>query len=288
MNSKERLLFFDVARITAISGILLLHYCHFYNMPYNNGTPGTIWILNTGKAGNILFIIISGAMLEYTHSAIKNKKDLLAFYYNRFIRIVPAYWMSLIIGVLLFPNLITYSVSGIFEQLTASTVYINSYSPALNPPAYFIVIIVVLALLFPFIRKPVNTYPGITLFILLIISIISWTFVEILPNLQTPPTMVSTAPFAMNLAFPAYAFFFALGIWIMQTGRYPLTENKNILIIFLSELSFYLYLTHYMFLEVPGINANILLLLLITFFTSCILMVLDKKIHTFLKNIAPR
>ena len=99
--------------------------------------------------------------------------------------------------------------------------------------------------------------------------------------------MVSTAPFAMNLAFPAYAFFFALGIWIMQTGRYPLTENKNILIIFLSELSFYLYLTHYMFLEVPGINANILLLLLITFFTSCILMVLDKKIHTFLKNIAP-
>ena len=110
MNSKKRLLFFDIARITAISGILLLHYCHFYNMPYNNGTPGTIWILNTGKAGNILFIIISGAMLEYTHSAIKNKKDLLAFYYNRFIRIVPAYWMSLIIGVLLFPNLITYSV----------------------------------------------------------------------------------------------------------------------------------------------------------------------------------
>ena len=43
-----------------------------------------------------------------------------------------------------------------------------------------------------------------------------------------------------------------MGIWIMQTGRYPHTENKNVLIIFLSELSFYLYLTHYMFLEVPG------------------------------------
>ena len=160
MNSKKRLLFFDIARITAISGILLLHYCHFYNMPYNNGTPGTIWILNTGKAGNILFIIISGAMLEYTHSAIKNKKDLLAFYYNRFIRIVPAYWLSLIIGVLLFPNLIPYSDILIFEQLTASTVFINSHSPALNPPAYFIVIIGVLALLFPLVRKPVNTYPG--------------------------------------------------------------------------------------------------------------------------------
>ena len=287
MSEKKRLLFFDIARIFAISGILLLHYCYFYKMPFNNGTPGTIWIMNTGKIGNFLFIIISGAMLEYTHSVINNKKDLLAFYYNRFIRIFPAYWMSLVIGLLLFPNLIPYSIVGIFEQLSASVVYVNSSSPALNPPAYFIVILFILALFFPFIRNPIKKYPRITLFILFIISIISWTFVEILPNLQTPPTMVSTAPYAMNLAFPAYAFFFALGIWIIQNDRYPVTENKNVLIIFLSELSFYLYLTHFMFLEIPEMRSNILLLLFITIFTSCILMFLDKKIHTFLKKNAP-
>jgi len=285
MDKKKRLLFFDIARITAISGVLLLHYCYFYKIPFNNGTPGTIWMINTGLIGNILFIIVSGAMLEYSHSAINNKKDLLAFYYNRFIRIFPAYWMSLVIGLILFPNLMTYSLFGIFEQLSASMVYINSHSPALNPPAYFIVIIFILALFFPFIRKPIKKYPRITLFTLFIISIICWTFVEILPNLQTPPTMVSTVPFAMNLAFPSYAFFFALGIWIIQNEKYPVTETKNVLIIFLSELSFYLYLTHYMFLEITGMRSNIIFLLLITIFTSCLLMFLDKKMHTFLEKI---
>jgi peptidoglycan/LPS O-acetylase OafA/YrhL len=234
MRKKERLLFFDIVRISAIILVVSQHILGTLTPSITIPDYETIPI---GKIGVIIFVFISGAILYVTSEKMTfNIYNILIFYYKKFLRLYPAMWLSLLVAIMLNPGILQFqTLKYLLIQLSGTPVYFldfntpNIWTHLINPLTYFIGLIAGLYLIYPIIHIIIKKYPHHVLIGTMTISIISTTHYHI--------TIFSGNPLA-------YLMYFVLGTYIAYFRIYPKSKTNSNVIIFLSELSFYIFLTH--------------------------------------------
>jgi len=83
--------------------------------------------------------------------------------------------------------------------------------------------------------------------------------------------------------FPLCTIFeFALGIYVVQLKLYPAKVNNSKILIFLSEISFPVFLIHSYFLEVS--KSNIVYFVFSVIFISTMICLMDIKIQNIIKQ----
>jgi peptidoglycan/LPS O-acetylase OafA/YrhL len=133
--TKNRVIIFDLLRIVAISLIVI---CHLNNSGIGNynslifgqalGTwIGNVFYADLGNVGMILFIIISGAVLELNKKPMNTVIDYGKYMYRRISRLYPAYWLSLIFTIGLFLELNNHNFGDLFWQFSGFNAFINDW-----------------------------------------------------------------------------------------------------------------------------------------------------------------
>lgn len=287
MLIKIRLSFFDLIRILAISLIFLSHLQFFFNFnDYLFGQAAGTWISNVfflslGNIGVILFIAVSGAVLELNKKSINNLTDYLKYMYYRLIRIYPAYWMSLISVAILYV-LLGLNLGNLFWQFSGFSAFVNQWGGVLNPVGWFIGLLVSLYLVFPFLSKTMEKNPEPIIFLLFIISLTLTYFIN------TTPNSANFGPYSTYVArwFPfCYLFYLGIGIFIAQKGYYPKWQDKTGIVTYLGKLSFYIFLFHLPVIYFAMYMKNPVFLILVAP-VSIIVMKIDDKIQFFLKKFS--
>jgi peptidoglycan/LPS O-acetylase OafA/YrhL len=279
MIQKERYIFFDILRITAMLMVVYIHIFIRQDYYIHLPIPSFIFLSNTidiGKMGVIIFILISGSMLYMsTKERQFNFKNILPFYYKKFARIYPTLWLSLPIYLILNMWILRFqNIAMIFIQITGTTVYfvnitnINEFEPLINPIVWFISLIVGLYLLYPILFNLMKYKPMLTL----VIS----GYISYCAQINYTTSMAFGNPLA-------YLSFFVLGMFIVQFEIYPkYTIDSTNKIVFLSNLSFYIFLIHG---AIFGIwNNNIIMFIILTLIISWFVMLIDNKIQSKLNR----
>lgn len=240
-KKNERILVFDILRIICIAVIIYGHsqfvvLSGINSILYANGH----WPLNLyplglqGYAVAIMFLV-SGAVLEYTYKNINNSQDYLRFIFKRFIRIYPAFWLSLLAAIILFPFLWQSAPLNALIQFSGFTIIVGQ--TALNPSGWFIGAIFCLYLLFPWISRIVRKY---NLSAVIGFCILSWSLRFILSTYCIVPIDIFVRWFPLCTIFE-----FSVGIYLVQMSLYPKKRNDYPMIRLLADLSFYAFIFHY-------------------------------------------
>lgn len=241
-ENNNRLVVFDLLRVIAILMVVAIHVSQIesQHIPFLSPLLGEYGIPNiitagVGGWGVIIFIAISGAVLEYTHgSKINSGFDYKKFIFKRLMRIYPAYWLSLIIALAANPGLIsTLPYDEFLKSFSGFQVYFQEYGGQINNMGWFIGLIVTLYLLYPMLSKILKLYgfPALV-FIILFSSFVTVTI---------PPGYIGANSYWNPLARLAN---FSIGIYLIQVKVYPKAVNKSVLLKFLSDLSFPVFLVH--------------------------------------------
>jgi peptidoglycan/LPS O-acetylase OafA/YrhL len=285
--TKIRLSVFDLLRIIAISLIFLSHLQYFFNFNiFLFGQAAGTWIfhvffLSLGNIGVILFIFISGAVLELNKKPINTVTDYLKYMYFRLIRIYPAYWMSLI-SVAIFYLILGLDLGNLFWQFSGFSAFVNQWGGVLNPVGWFIGLLISLYLLFPFLSEAIEKKPELVILLLFLISFALTYLINATCNSAV------FGPYSIYIArwFPfCYLFYFGIGIFIAQKGYYPGWHDKTGIITWLGKLSFYVFLFQLPVIYLAMYMKNPVFLLLIAP-VSIIVMKIDDKIQILLKKLA--
>lgn len=271
----ERILMFDIWRIVAILMVVAIHMAssEYLNIPLLFQTYGFLGGISsiTGLGGNIgnigveLFIILSGCVLEHTYGrkireAIGNF-NYKAFIEKRIVHLYPAYWLSLILAILISPSIVSIgwiellkTMSGFYIFQTLFSNMPNVQQP-INPMGWFIGLMVSLYLLYPFLSRLLNNYKFSGLFLIFCISFI----VRVTLLLQSP----NGTDFYW---FPLSRLFeFALGIYMVQKGLYFKTVTTNKTVKFLSDISFPMFLVHYIVISILITTPNFYFINILTY-----------------------
>lgn len=116
---KQRFLLFDLLKILAICLVVLIHIpttvehpnLSFLNFKNNTYGIGNIIATHFGGWGVIIFLIVSGALIEYTSgTGTKNNFNYMNFMEKRLVRIYPAYWFSLLLAAAFNPEMRNFSL----------------------------------------------------------------------------------------------------------------------------------------------------------------------------------
>lgn len=262
LNKKERILFFDIIRILCVLAIVYDH-SRYYLIPWFNqfffpDGSGPFNIYSNGLQGFAVFgmILISGAVLEYNYQSLDKVHGYLKFLFKRFIRIYPAFWMSLIFGLIVFPRLWQNSIPSLLFEFTGFFVILGRGPGIINNMGWFIAAIVSLYILFPWFSKIIRRYG---LGALACFCIISWGLRFLIPTYNIVPVDLFSRWFPLCNAFE-----FCIGIYIVQAGLYPKKVTTSPIIKELSDLSFYAFIFHVL---VIGIFLTYLVQPLVTFDT---------------------
>ncbi|MCX6692747.1 MAG: acyltransferase family protein [Methanoregula sp.] len=307
----QRILFFDILRIFFVAAIVYGHshselFLWFNGIFFADGyIPFNIYPVGLAGISVYGLIFVSGAVLEYNYKGIERFSEYVKFLFKRFIRLYPAFWMSLIFSIivciLIFPTVLkTTSLFDFLFEFTGFYVVLGKGPGNLNFMGWFIAAIVSLYFLFPYLSKIVRKYQLTALLLFLIISYTSRTF--LFTNNPIP---------LLYYWFPlCNVFEFCLGIYIVQSRWYPQNAKEHPFIRQLSDLSFYVFLFHWIVLgiffsismnnvkliyicEALGLNLNpyiaflcdYLIVIGTVILVSWIAMIMDKKIQqTILKN----
>lgn len=288
MVPKKRLLIFDLLRIFAISLILFSHLQFFFNFNYflfGNAAGtwiGNVFFLSLGNIGVILFIIVSGAVLELNKKPMNHIVDYGNFMYSRLIRVYPAYWISLIFVATLF-LFSRKDLGNLFWQFSGFSAFINEWGGVLNPVGWFIGLLISLYIFFPFISKVIEKDPKLAISILFLISFSLTYFINITCN------SAIFGPNSINIArwFPfCNLFYFGIGIFLVRIGCYPKWQDKTGVIPWLGKLSFYVFLFQLPVINIAIYMKNPVFLILIVP-VSVIAMKIDECIQIKLRALDP-
>jgi peptidoglycan/LPS O-acetylase OafA/YrhL len=243
-KQSDRILFFDILRILFVA-IIVYGHAQWIVIPWFNSTffsdgftPFNIYTL--GLTGDAVYgmIFVSGAVMEYNYRSISRFSDYTRFIFKRFIRLYPAFWLSLIFGIILSPAVLQTNLPGALFEFTGYYVILGQGSGVINIMGWFIAAIFSLYLLYPILSRIVQKYQMTAIIGL---CIISWglRYVELTYN---PVPLISFYRW-----FPLFnAFEFCLGIYIVQKKWYPTTKNIYPAVRKLADLSFYVFLFHVM------------------------------------------
>lgn len=216
-----RLLIFDLLRVIAIALVVISHIAQTLNIPILNGfygIPNFYWV-SPGGIGVTIFLVVSGAVLRLNHPNVDNYKDFIV---KRLYRIYPAYWCSLVLTLLVVyafksrtPNLET---NELILSITGMYAFVGKWGGSINATSWFIGLIVVLYLCYPFLASLIEKHGYVALSTLLVISVLSrWFFGH------EAGRVTDWLPLCR-------VFEFGLGIFIVKIGLYPkiLTTSKRI------------------------------------------------------------
>jgi peptidoglycan/LPS O-acetylase OafA/YrhL len=248
-EKRSRILFFDVLRIIFIAFIIYGHY----QFPFFSGINKILYIdgylpydiYPLGLTGLAVFgmIFISGAVLEYNYKKIERFSDYKKFLFKRFIRLYPAYWMSLLLAIMIPPWVFPNGFFGIFMEFTGFFFLLGKGAGYLNIMGWFIGTIFCLYLLFPFLSRIVEKYRLWSLFIFMMMSYLSRFLLFAYDPNSSLDLMYRWLPFTN-------VFEFCLGIYLIQNTFYLKNVNKYPFIQRLSEFSFYAFLFHIVVISV--------------------------------------
>jgi peptidoglycan/LPS O-acetylase OafA/YrhL len=213
------------------------------NFLFSNGY-GPFNIYTAGLQGYAVYglIFISGAVLEYNYQGLKKLYGYLQFLFRRFIRLYPAFWMSLILGLILSPMLWQNNLPSLLFEFTGFFVVLGQGPGNINNMGWFIATIVSLYLLFPWFSRIIRGYG---LGALVGFCIMSWGLRFLILTFNLVPIDLFWRWFPLCNAFE-----FCLGIYIVQAGLYPKKVNTSPIIRKLSDLSYYVFLFHVLIIEI--------------------------------------
>ena len=252
-----------IAHISQTLSIPILS--RFYGIP-------NFYFVSLGGMGVTILLLVSGAVLRLNHSNVTDHKD---FIIKRLSRIYPAYWCSLILILLIdavasrMPHL---EPRDLILLITGMYAFVRRWGGPINGVSWFIGLIVILYLMYPFIMPLIEKHGYIALFALLVISVWSrWFFGHEAGRLTD--------------WFPLCRVFeFGLGIFIVERGLYPKTLTTSKAIYILSNLSFYVFLIHYPLIFV--IRTNPLLYAALVVLLSYFVYVFDDRLaQPAIKNL---
>jgi len=292
-KSGERVVFFDILRIFFIGAIV---YGHYQVLPIDwlnsilfcdGYTPLNIYPLGLTGLSVYGMIFVSGAVLQYRYKKIRKFSEYKIFLFKRFIRLYPAFWISLLFGILLFPAVLQAGFFSLILEFTGFYSFLGWGVDIINPMGWFIGTIFVLYLIFPVLSEATEKYGIKALIAFMIVSYVTRIIFLVVNPLQ------------MDLLyrwFPLCNIFeFSLGILIVQNGWFPRNIREYPIISKLAELSFFVFLFHVMIIyafmkfEFPAQNLmeyyiGVTILTLIfgatMLFVAWLAMLIDKKIQT--------
>ena len=240
MANGKRLLFFDILRIVAVALVVISHMLMFLGIdPY----PESHLFFNVvyygeGIIGVMILIFVSGAVLEYMHPRLVSLNDVASFYVKRLVRIYPAYWTSLLIGLAMSPLLIIqFPALNTILEFTGFFAYSGVWVGAINPIGWFIGVIVGLYFAFPFLSAAIRKHPYASLFVIAVAEVFLRIFFNTMHPYPLGPHPDRWVPMCSFLEF-------GLGIFVVQQGFYPKVECTSKWILFLADFSFYVFLAH--------------------------------------------
>jgi peptidoglycan/LPS O-acetylase OafA/YrhL len=251
-----RLVFFDILRIFFIFAIVYVHFqfnllSWFNRFFYPDGyLPFNIYPAGLEGLAVYGLIFISGAVLEYNYTQIEGYLQYTKFIVKRFIRIYPAFWLSLLFGLLLdivmIPSfageIIKNNLFFIIFEYTGFFIILGQGPGFINTMGWFIAVIVSLYLIFPWLSVNIRKYK---LFAIIAVMIVSFGSRSLL---FTYDTML---PSLLWRWFPLCNLFeFCLGIYIVQLSFFPKNVNDHPIIHEIAELSFYVFLFHVIIIQV--------------------------------------
>jgi len=209
---------------------------------------GPFNIYSAGLEGYAVYgmIIVSGAVLEYNYQGLEKLHGYLQFLFRRFIRIYPAFWMSLIFGLIAFPKLWQISIPSLLFEFTGFFVVLGQGSGNINNMGWFIATIVSLYLLFPLFSKIIRRYGMAAL---VGFCFMSWGLRYFILTYNIVPINLFWRWFPLCNAFE-----FCLGIYLVQASLYPKTVNNSPIIRELSDISYYVFLFHTLVIFYLGEN----------------------------------
>ena len=256
---RERIFYLDFIR--ALSAITIITF-HF-NLEINdnriyiaNPLPVNGANIDFGNVGVSLFFIISGAALMYTYS--DGRYSIKEYFFKRFLSIYPAYYISYAIAFLYFFYLnshIKHSVPG--WTFVFTILGLDGYLGRTIPNYYllgewFLGCIILLYLIFPFLRKLVIKKPYITAVILIIYYVllvtyypfkmrIDWNFITRIPDFMFGMYFVK---YGKKIGFYQFLLYFLAIIimWLLPinvTRMYKITVFGILVFICLIYLSGY-------------------------------------------------
>ena len=130
----------------------------------------------TAPIGLTMFFFVSGFLLYYHYNSIQSIKNALTFYYKRFKRIYPLYWLALLLCVSL--TIFTHGILTLYPPTwTSATIVANFlgiqeflYNEGLQTHFWFISVITMYYLLYPIIIRPKNLVNALSIAIIIFLS----------------------------------------------------------------------------------------------------------------------
>ena len=247
-KTKDRILFFDIIRILCVALIVYDHsrwdLIPGINQSLFSDGMGPFNVYTAGLQGYAVYgmILISGAVLEYNYQGLEKLHGYLQFLFRRFIRLYPAFWMSLIVGLIAFPAVWQNALPALLFEFTGFFVVLGLGPGNINIMGWFIAAIVSLYIFFPWFSKIMWRYG---LGALIGFCVISWGLRFLLLTYNLVPVDLFWRWFPLCNAFE-----FCLGIYLVQTGLYPKKENTSPVIRELSDLSYYVFIFHVLVISV--------------------------------------
>jgi len=279
---KQRIYILDLLRAIAIFLVLGIHILReiatFYhpvwlvNLTQYFGVKDFFWVTLAG-IGVVLFIILSGMVLEYNHG--EEKYSYFSFIYKRLKRIYFTYWLCLALAIFLIG-----SASRLWLDATGLMIFSGkAWGSFAIPTAWFLGLILCLYLFYPLLSRSIKKSPYITLAILLIVSFISRIWI-----VETNFIHRGIDSFPLSRIFE-----FGLGIFLMQKPavvRFLSSLNKfssSKILLFISDISFPVFLIHSVLIDLNIISSKDILgttleFVILTLGLSLIVFYTEKKL----------
>ncbi len=285
-KTHQRYILLDVIRTVAIVLLISGHIFQTIGSPAGDffGIKNFYYVSIGGLAVTI-FLILSGISLELNHG--QKEIQYGHFLIGRILRIYPIYLLSLMVGFVfyLFYNnfqCVGCSVFDIFASLTGTYAFFGQWGGPFVATSWFIGLIMVLYLFYPFISKLMKTKPNLTIFSLLVIS--GGTRYILGHYNILPERPLDWFPLSR-------LFEFGFGVYLVNILKNDFWKKMNGLKTFaplfleISKISFPLFLIHFPLLKLirtfynyAGLNLAIILYLLICIFLSWLILFLNKEI----------
>jgi peptidoglycan/LPS O-acetylase OafA/YrhL len=300
-TDSNRILIVDLLRVIAISMVLFSHILFTIGRPWlqicqpSFGIQPFSWT-TWGEIGVTIFLILSGFSLEYTYGG--KHINFSRYYVKRIYRIYPIYYMSLLLGLMVyfffvcwgslyrgapFTLLPGFGYLDFFLALSGFNAFFGKWGGPFVWSSWFIGVIMVLYLLYPAISWACRKSPWTCIALLLLISVISRILVSGSRILSGNPM----AWFPLNRVFE-----FGLGVFLAGLIKQDLLMSLNQTLAripfftLFSTLSFPLFLIHdplRRFIVIGPDNAlsrmtGIVVFLVLSIMLSRMVLVIDQRI----------
>jgi peptidoglycan/LPS O-acetylase OafA/YrhL len=231
--NRPRLLIIDEMKILGIAFVVLWHIVggnlsiEYVAIPYRD-------------IGLTLFIVASGMGLAYNTPALITFSEVWDFYLKRFFRIYPIYWfliLFLLTGLIIQHHFIlpSWTLLDVLQTFSGFQAFVGDFGGRFSVTFWFVGLIVSLYILYPFMLWAHNRNKHVAIAAFFLISVVSTFFVSQWTSIQYP-----------TLWFPLCRVFeFGLGIYLISIIDPAKVAYKNAALFLLADLTFYIYLTHY-------------------------------------------